>query len=297
MINLLLVHFDKFPNYFQLFLNSVAINKNLLHIIIITNIDTDSYILPQNTTIIKTTLENIRLKLSEILSEFSGHKNIEPKNLIRHNYKLCDIRPFYGVLFQEYLSHLTEKDYIGYGDCDLIYGKLSNFITDNSYDIIGRSGHLTAVRYRADLISLYKQLDYNKIIHEEYQQIDEKDYYYIIEQAMEKQKYKRFPAEKYICDIIPEPFYNTKTFCDIVLNQEYKKEMVDTHTLFQRVDRIIDNVIFDPSKEILMVNYSDQTNREVLYAHLQKRPLNVHFNEYKDRFVIYNDGFYSKEKQ
>lgn len=295
MINLLIVHFGKFPNYFQLYLDSVSINQNLLHIFLITDINTEHYKLPPNITVIKTSLLDVKLKLNILLLTFFGIKNIRLDQLIPYNYKLCDIRPFYPILFKDHLSHLTSNDYVGYGDCDLIYGKLSNYIKDNFYDVLGRFGHFTAIKYQSDLIDLYKQIDYNKIIDSEYQHLDETDYYDIIMKTITEKKYSRFPVENYICDIIPECFYSARTLCGRVLNQSYSKEMMDTYSLYQGVDRLIENIVFDSSKETLIVNYNDKTKREAIYCHLQKRLLDVHFDTYEQNFIIRRDGFYSEK--
>ena len=44
---------------------------------------------------------------------------------LQYPYKICDFRPFFGVIFCEYLSDYT---YWGYGDIDVIYGNLSRFL-------------------------------------------------------------------------------------------------------------------------------------------------------------------------
>lgn len=40
-------------------------------------------------------------------------------------YKLCDLKPFYGKVFEDYL---VNYDYWGYGDLDVLYGNLFPFI-------------------------------------------------------------------------------------------------------------------------------------------------------------------------
>jgi hypothetical protein len=40
-------------------------------------------------------------------------------------YKLCDLKPFYGLLFEEYL---TGYEYWGFGDTDVIYGHLTKYL-------------------------------------------------------------------------------------------------------------------------------------------------------------------------
>mgnify|MGYP003652751752 CR=1 FL=1 len=42
----------------------------------------------------------------------------------RYPYKLCDLKSFYGKLFED---ELRDYEYWGYGDCDVVYGKLPAF--------------------------------------------------------------------------------------------------------------------------------------------------------------------------
>lgn len=68
-------------------------------------------------------------------------------------YKLCDLKPFYPIIHQD---ELFEYDYVGFGDIDVVYGSLSNFI-DTLYSDQGDidvfsthidriSGHFTLLR-------------------------------------------------------------------------------------------------------------------------------------------------------
>jgi len=61
-------------------------------------------------------------------------------------YKLCDLKPFYGAIFDDYL---VDYSYWGYGDMDVIYGDVSGFLTKihaSDYDKINWMGHLTFIR-------------------------------------------------------------------------------------------------------------------------------------------------------
>lgn len=71
-------------------------------------------------------------------------------------YKLCDFRPIYGKLFQQYING---ADFWGFGDIDLIYGDIRQFITENvlqNYDLISGWGHLTLVRNNDYWNNFYK---------------------------------------------------------------------------------------------------------------------------------------------
>lgn len=60
-----------------------------------------------------------------------------PVNLT-YGYKLCDLKPMYGQIFEDYIG---DYDYWAYGDCDLVYGRalngiLGRLLADSVYDVI-----------------------------------------------------------------------------------------------------------------------------------------------------------------
>ena len=61
-------------------------------------------------------------------------------------YKLCDFKPVYGYV---YSKELEGYDFWGFGDIDLVYGRIRHFFTDDvldNYDMISGWGHLTLLR-------------------------------------------------------------------------------------------------------------------------------------------------------
>ncbi|GAT62876.1 DUF6625 family protein [Paludibacter jiangxiensis] len=66
-------------------------------------------------------------------------------------YKLCDLRPFYGIVHADILK---AYDFWGFGDLDIIWGNLKKFYPDDllsKYDVFSThndrvSGHLTIIR-------------------------------------------------------------------------------------------------------------------------------------------------------
>jgi hypothetical protein len=81
--------------------------------------------------------------------------------LLSHPRKLCDFKPLYGYLFEEYL---TGYDYWGYTDLDVIYGDLRRYLAAANlvaYDVFTTRreflvGHLTLFRNTAELRHLYE---------------------------------------------------------------------------------------------------------------------------------------------
>lgn len=55
-------------------------------------------------------------------------------------YKLCDIKPAYGFIHE---SEIQGYDFWGFGDIDVIYGNLQNYITEEmlKYNLISFHGH------------------------------------------------------------------------------------------------------------------------------------------------------------
>lgn len=134
---------EKFPNYFNLYLNSVKYNETI-DFLLITNCH-DKYDYPKNMRVIYTTFESVKNKIKQ-----SFDFNVE----IDTSYKICDYRPFYATIFKEYV---IGYDYVGYGDIDVIYGdirKFLNFIHYEQYDKIFKWGNFTLIKNDENLQKL-----------------------------------------------------------------------------------------------------------------------------------------------
>lgn len=127
------------PVHFQLYLNSCEKNPKF-EWLIFTNARMDSYHIPTNVTVIHQEFDTFR---KFVQSRFDFKISLEDP------YKLCDYKVLYGYIFVEYLDGY---DFWGYADStDLIWGKLSNYITEDileKYDRIYTKGHLTLYRNR-----------------------------------------------------------------------------------------------------------------------------------------------------
>lgn len=136
-------HFGRFQNYFQLFLKTCSYNPNF-NWLIITD-DGTSFDYPSNVMCIQKDFKQFK---EEISSKFNF-----PISLDRP-YKLCDYRPLYGYMFAEYLEGFTHW---GHCDTDVIMGNLGKFINDDlldSYDKIFRLGHLSIYRNTSEINSI-----------------------------------------------------------------------------------------------------------------------------------------------
>lgn len=139
-------YFGKFPIFFNFFLKSVKYNPEF-NWLIFTD-DKTPYTFPPNMQIFYTSFEHIKGLFKQKLGE-----NI----VLNRPHKLCDYKPTYGYVFEEYLK---DADFWGYCDVDLILGKLSDFITNdllNEYDKLFTVGHMTLFRNKPEINLVFKQ--------------------------------------------------------------------------------------------------------------------------------------------
>ncbi len=71
-------------------------------------------------------------------------------------YKLCDLKPMYGVIFEDYLQGY---EYWAYGDIDIIYGHISEYmerIDYRKYEKINHAGHFCFIKNDSKMNCLFK---------------------------------------------------------------------------------------------------------------------------------------------
>lgn len=125
-IALIIPYFGKLPWYFDYFIHSCKYNLSV-HFIIITDDDSYDQKVPDNIFIIHKTFEEVKKIFFEKLQMPVAFDDA---------YKLCDFKPAYGYIFSDLVQGY---DFWGYGDIDIIFGNIRNFITDdilNEYDVI-----------------------------------------------------------------------------------------------------------------------------------------------------------------
>lgn len=115
-IGLITIYFGEIPNYFNLFLQSAAKNKDFDFIIF-----TEQNTLP----FISDNIFPIKLFLDEF-NKIAISKGILQKP-VEHPYKLCDLKPAWFHILEDF-DFLSNYEFLGYIDIDMILGKLNNFI-------------------------------------------------------------------------------------------------------------------------------------------------------------------------
>lgn len=144
-IAFIIPYFGKFNNYFPLFLESCAANRDFCDWLIFTD-DRTVYAYPENVKVQYLSWDDMK--------DMIRSKIVCPID-IEQPYKLCDYKPAYGYLFEEYL---TGYEYWGHCDTDLIWGRLSDFLSESilgRYDKIFDLGHCTLYRNTKKINTLF----------------------------------------------------------------------------------------------------------------------------------------------
>ncbi len=139
-------YFGQLPQYFSVFLKTCEYNEDY-NWIIFTD-DSNKYILPKNVQIINISFQDLQLKIQ---------KKFDFTISLDSPYKLCDYKPAYGYIFEEYLE---EYRYWGHCDLDIILGNINKFITDEMlefYDKIFLLGHMMLYKNTYDNNRVFMQ--------------------------------------------------------------------------------------------------------------------------------------------
>ncbi len=152
-IVIIIPYFGKWPAWFGYFLNSCSCNSSV-DWLFFTDCGKPAEIF-DNTRFIDFTLQDFnRLASQQIGQEIN----------IKNPYKLCDLKPAYGHVFNEYIE---KYEFWGYGDIDLVYGNLNAYFIGellNEHDILSNhdrfiSGHLCIIRNMPQTNLLYRKDD------------------------------------------------------------------------------------------------------------------------------------------
>lgn len=153
---LILPYFGKFNNYFPLFLKSCE--KNPTYNWLIFTDCKEKYNYPKNVHVVDMTLQELKKRAEDKLGFQISMET---------PYKLCDYKPSYGFLFEEYIQ---EYEYWGHCDCDLIFGNLEKMLTpllEEGYDKIFAAGHLTIYKNNFENNRIFMNSYNGKLLYKE----------------------------------------------------------------------------------------------------------------------------------
>ncbi len=264
-------YFGEFPEWFQLFLNSCGQNPNYDWLILTDN--QTKYDYPMNVRVVFTTFSELSCKIQQ---KFEFNIRLEKP------YKLCDLKPMYGYLFQD---QIKEYPFWGHCDIDTIFGKLDHFVSTSDYkkyDKIGVLGHLTLYRNTNNVNALFmKPLD-GKLRYKEVLQTSEncsfdEEYNNSINTIFEA--YKR--PIKYDLKIA-NTYTKTSNFRLTTLDKNWNYHIEPTtQNLFVWDEGILNRYTKNKIKKQVTLD-------EYMYIHFQSRKMNVKIHNYKKYKIIPN---------
>ena len=253
-ICLISIYLGKLPEYFQLWLNSCKYNETV-NFIIFTD-DKTKYDYPKNVKVIYITLKEIKQKIQE---KFDFNISLE------YSYKLCDYKPTYGYVFQEYLQ---EYDFWGFCDLDVIYGDLRKYLDNKNidkYDKIYTNGHFSIHKNEERINENFKELVNKKTGQPLYKEVfsSNKSFYFDewagILNLYDGKKYKIYTNYDVIADIAIQ--YN-----NFILN---RKKQNGNYIFYWNEENSVSKLygMYRKNKKVFTEEY--------MYIHLQKRKMKV----------------------
>lgn len=144
------LYFGKVPQDFELWLNSCKMNKTI-DFLVFGDFKWDSF--PANVRYIPSSLD-------DIWALIQGKLKISIKNF--EAYKLCDFKPAYGIIFDEYVKGY---DYWGHCDFDMIFGDIRKFCDLyelNKYNKFLPLGHLCFYKVGVTEPLIWQETGYDK---------------------------------------------------------------------------------------------------------------------------------------
>lgn len=229
-IIILICYYGQFPWYFPYFLHSCKFNRTI-DFLIFSDIE-HQFTLPVNVKIINKLVDDVK----ELASIKLGIKvNID------FPYKLCDFKPAYGLIFEDYIKGY---DFWGQSDIDIIYGNIRNFITEDlldQYDFI-------SIRhdYTSGCFGLYKN---NKLMNNIFKH--SKDY----KTVFCNPKHYCFDECNFAWDELTEgkSIFEVKTeiesFTHIIKTAEKNNE-IRAHFDFMLIEGLVGKIKFDNGKVV-----------------------------------------------
>lgn len=267
-IAVIIPYFGKFPNYFQLWLDSAGLNPTVDFIIFTDN--ADDYVHAPNIRFIPFDLHRLKNLMREKL-----HMSC----CLPSPYKLCDYKAAYGVIFEDYLK---EYDFWGYCDADIIWGNIRKFLTDdilNRYDKILELGHLTLLRNKLSFNHIF--LDWKSAATRTFYETA-----HLEEHVGFDEMNGLLPLHRMYCE---EGRINIYSPLDIVADIFPWKVRYESHWSSEDAAPFI--CAYDNGEAYALFAQNGKVKKKpMMYVHLQKRPMEVR-TEDSHRFLMAECAF------
>lgn len=265
-------YFGRFPSNFQLWLNSCAWNSDFYWLVFTD--DRTCYNYPKNVSITYLTFEEMQ-KILQSRFDFAID--------LSSSYKLCDFKPAYGEIFSNWLS---EFDFWGYCDIDLVWGDLEKWINDTSLatvDRVSEWGHCSLFRNNKRINSLYRNsvegvVDYRKVF--------SSDCNYLFDEAGGCQKI--FSSSS--ISTLSIPIYDVKAD---------EKLFMPTCATTPFVEGTCKNIVFEISDGHVYMVCSENGSvkrQEFAYVHMAKREMNIEIDNECSSYLLVPNKYITSKK-
>lgn len=264
-----LPYFGKFKNYFQIFLDSFSFNKSF-DLLLITDQKTENYSIPDNVMVYEITFNNFR-KLIEKKFDFLISLKVP--------YKLCDYKPMYGYLLEDY-DFFKEYKYWGHLDSDIIVGNLDKLITlldINQYLKIFANGHMTIYLNSKENNARFMNKLNGMAIYKESFTIDK---IYGFDEGCTNYNKELLSVHEIFMNEVPKQTYTN----DLCFNASTKYYKLHTTNYVEELKCWVT----DTKSHILKFSNGkicDEKGNNYIYCHLQKREMKI-INYDKNSFFI-----------
>lgn len=144
-VGIICAYFGKLPGSYGVWLRSCELNSTI-DFFLITDQKTSS--LPANVQAVNMSFKQVQNLVNN---------QLKTKVSLDYPYKLCDLKPMYGLIFRDLLKGY---DYWGHCDMDMVFGDLQSFFSKyclEKYDKFLDLGHLSLYRNTQENNQRFKQ--------------------------------------------------------------------------------------------------------------------------------------------
>lgn len=262
---LIIPYYGNFPQYFDVWIKSCQKNPQI-DFLIITDEDLENYDIPENIKVLPLAFQQISMLASERIG-FSVE--------LSRPYKLCDYKPAYGLIFEEYINGY---EYWGHCDLDLVWGNIIEILDKHhfqEFDKFSDRGHLTLYRNTPEI---------NRVFMTELDHVSYKKVY-----TSDKSQYFDESGVNYLFEKLGKKVFDRCTYCDVNLfyhDIRHADHPDKPHNYKNQV------FVWDNGEIYQYYKYHNAIKKtKWMYLHFQKRNLATVTEDLGDKFLITNRGF------
>ena len=276
---LIMPYFGELKSYFSLFLKSCYYNSKINFLIFTDNTIIEKY---KNVKIVKMSFFEYKKIFVDKIGHFVS---------LNSPYKLCDFKPTYGYVFEDYLN---DYDYWGYCDSDVIFGDIYSHLFplfEKGYDKIFPLGHLTLIKNTYENNRIFMSKYKNKYLYKDY--LGKNEICWFDEAYKDDNNihfmFKSFNKKVYEEDLSLNPKGNTIRFM-------YRKYDPNTNNFF--IEKIGKSFIFWKEGKLIRITKlkNDIICNDELYIHLQHRKMRINTKTLNSNLILILPNRFSSKK-